>query len=63
MSSTSKRLRSSAEPDWRRLAERASREQDHTKLVQLVQALCDRLEELQTLNRSHVASDPPLSDA
>lgn len=35
------------EPDWRRIAERASEEKDPKKLAQLIQALCDRLEELQ----------------
>lgn len=60
---TPKTIRSSVEPDWRRLAERASTEQDHAKLLQLVQALCDRLEELQTLDRSQAASDSPLSGA
>jgi hypothetical protein len=35
------------EPDWHKIAERASEESDPKKLVQLVQALCDRLEELQ----------------
>jgi hypothetical protein len=35
------------EPDWRKIAERASEETDPRKLAQLIQALCDRLEELQ----------------
>ena len=35
------------EPDWHKIADRASEEDDPKKLVQLVQALCDRLEELQ----------------
>ena len=35
------------EPDWRKIAERASQENDPKKLAQLIQALCDRLEELQ----------------
>jgi hypothetical protein len=35
------------EPDWRKIAERASEEKDPKKLAQLIQALCDRLEELQ----------------
>jgi hypothetical protein len=32
-------------PSWRQLAERASKEPDPTKLVQLVQELCDQLEQ------------------
>jgi len=35
------------EPDWHKIAERASEESDPKRLLQLVQALCDRLEELQ----------------
>jgi hypothetical protein len=35
------------EPDWRKIAERASEEKDPKKLAQLIQALCDRLEEMQ----------------
>lgn len=35
------------EPDWRKIAERASEEKDPKKLAQLIQALCDRLEDLQ----------------
>jgi hypothetical protein len=35
------------EPDWHKIAEKASEEQDPKKLAQLIQALCDRLEELQ----------------
>jgi hypothetical protein len=33
-------------PDWREIAERASNERDPKKLIRLVKALCDRLEEL-----------------
>jgi hypothetical protein len=36
-------------PDWRELAERAEKETDPKKLIQLVKALCDRLEELQAI--------------
>ena len=32
-------------PDWCEIAERASRESDPKKLIQLVRALCDRLQE------------------
>ena len=35
------------EPDWRKIAEKASEETDPKKLARLIQALCDRLEELQ----------------
>lgn len=63
MTQTAKSPRSTKEPDWRLLAERASRERNHTKLVQLVQALCHRLEELRMVHRSQVASDRPPSDA
>jgi len=35
------------EPDWHKIAERASEEKDPKKLAQLIQALCDRLDELQ----------------
>ncbi len=63
MAQTVKALRSMGEPDWRLLAERASRENNHTKLVELVHALCDRLEQLQRPQRSQVASDLPASDS
>ncbi|MGC2446402.1 MAG: hypothetical protein WA477_02075 [Candidatus Sulfotelmatobacter sp.] len=35
------------EPDWHKIAERAAEEKDPKKLAQLIQALCDRLDELQ----------------
>jgi hypothetical protein len=35
------------DPDWHKIAERATEEKDPKKLAQLIQALCDRLEELQ----------------
>lgn len=35
------------EPDWHEVAEQASKESDPRKLSYLIQALCDRLEELQ----------------
>jgi hypothetical protein len=31
-------------PDWCRIAERAAQESDPKKLIQLVRALCDRLQ-------------------
>jgi hypothetical protein len=39
------------EPDWHKIAERAAEEKDPKKLAQLIQALCDRLEELQRVRR------------
>jgi hypothetical protein len=33
-------------PDWRRIAETAAKERNTKKLIRLVRALCDRLEEL-----------------
>lgn len=38
-------------PDWCEIAERASRESDPKKLIQLVRALCDRLQEAELKNR------------
>jgi hypothetical protein len=35
------------DPDWHKIAESAAEERDPKKLAQLIQALCDRLEELQ----------------
>jgi hypothetical protein len=40
-------------PDWCEIAERASRESDPKKLIQLVRALCDRLQEAELKRRSH----------
>jgi hypothetical protein len=34
-------------PDWRRIAETAAKERNTKKLIRLVRALCDRLEELE----------------
>ena len=39
-------------PDWCEIAERASRESDPKKLIQLVRALCDRLQEVELRKRS-----------
>jgi len=36
-----------AVPDWRRIAETAAKERNTKKLIRLVRALCDRLEELE----------------
>ena len=38
-------------PDWCEIAERASRESDPKKLIQLVRALCDRLHEAELKKR------------
>jgi len=43
-------------PDWCEIAERASRESDPKKLIQLVRALCDRLQEAEIRKRKR--SDP-----
>ncbi len=40
-------------PDWCEIAERASRESDPKKLIQLVRALCDRLQEAELKKRKH----------
>ncbi len=39
------------EPDWHEVAEQAAKESDPRKLSYLIQALCDRLEELQNERR------------
>lgn len=44
------------EPDWHQVAEQAAEEKDPKKLAHLIQALCDRLEELQKA-RSRMASE------
>lgn len=36
------------EPDWHMIAEQASKESDPRKLAYLIQALCDRLELMQS---------------
>ena len=38
-------------PDWRRIAETAAKERNNKKLIRLVRALCDQLEELQQTER------------
>ena len=38
-------------PDWRRIAETAAKERNNKKLIRLVRALCDQLEELQQAER------------
>lgn len=48
MSDTSNSYRTQLpEPNWHKIAEKAAEEKDPKKLAQLIQALCDRLEELQ----------------
>jgi len=44
-------------PGWRELAERASKEPDPTKLVQLVHELCDRLEQAEQQRKSVLQKD------
>lgn len=46
------------EPDWHQVAEQASQEKDPQKLACLVQALCDRLEELQRKRRGTLLHSP-----
>lgn len=46
------------EPDWHQVAERAAQEKDPKKLACLIQALCDRLEELQKARRSSLSPNP-----
>lgn len=41
-------------PDWCEIAERASRESDPKKLIQLVRALCDRLQEAELRKRKRL---------
>ena len=38
-------------PDWCGIAERAARESDPKKLIQLVRALCDRLQDAELKKR------------
>ena len=38
-------------PDWCQIADRAAKESDPKKLVQLVRALCDRLQEAELRKR------------
>lgn len=47
------------EPDWRQVAERAAQEKDPKKLAFLIQALCDRLEELQKARHGSLSATPP----
>lgn len=48
-------------PDWCLIAERAAQESDPKKLIQLVRALCDRLQEaeLRKTRRLRPESLPP----
>ena len=43
-------------PDWCQIAERAAQESDPKKLIQLVRALCDRLQEAE--NRKQKRREP-----
>jgi hypothetical protein len=38
-------------PDWCQIAEKAAQESDPKKLIQLVRALCDRLQEAENRKR------------
>jgi hypothetical protein len=43
--------RLSQAPDWCDIAERAAKESDPKKLIQLVRALCDRLQEAERMKK------------
>jgi hypothetical protein len=44
-------------PDWCQIAERAAQESDPKKLIQLVRALCDRLQEAENRKRKQPQSE------
>lgn len=44
-------------PDWCQIAERAAQESDPKKLIQLVRALCDRLQEAENRKRKRPPSE------
>jgi hypothetical protein len=44
-------------PNWCEIAERASRESDPKKLIQLVRALCDRLQEVELRKRKRTTPE------
>lgn len=46
-------------PDWCQIAERAAQESDPKKLIQLVRALCDRLQEAENRKRKRAQPLPP----
>jgi hypothetical protein len=44
-------------PDWCKIAEKAAKESDPKKLVQLVRALCDRLQEAELRKKKRLSPD------
>jgi len=51
------------EPDWHQIAEQANQESDPKKLAHLIQALCDRLEELQKARKQSMQPEVPATPA
>ena len=51
--------RLSQAPDWCDIAERAAKESDPKKLIQLVRALCDRLQEAERMKKKGSQPSPP----
>jgi hypothetical protein len=49
-------------PDWCEIAERASKESDPKKLIQLVRALCDRLQQSEQRKKQARIEVPSRSD-
>lgn len=49
-------------PDWCEIAERASKESDPKKLIQLVRALCDRLQQAEQKKKQPRIDVPPRSN-
>jgi hypothetical protein len=45
-------------PDWCKIAERAAQESDPKKLIQLVRALCDRLQQAEEKRNKHPRPEP-----
>ena len=50
--------RLSQAPDWCDIADRAAKESDPKKLIQLVRALCDRLQEAERMKRKGSQPSP-----
>lgn len=50
-------------PDWCKIAERAAQESDPKKLIQLVRALCDRLQEAENRKRKRPQPLPPTRES
>jgi hypothetical protein len=51
-------VRLSQAPDWCDVAERAAKESDPKKLIQLVRALCDRLQEAERMKKKGSQPSP-----